>query len=212
MNRHIEKLLQDDEKVALLRKGLPPAFEIVKKEMPPGNPAVGLLREDAIIGFLMHTLGAENVEKAASGTDRGYDLTVHGQRLSIKTVTEKGQIKILWTADTSRIEEEIGRRYMPEYDILLVRIHWGESLESFFYIPKEAQIEVMRALGRDGYLKASVGTNHRGISITSRAINLLLKHQSTIAQEIDWMLTHPDHDPIRRWKEFWRNQGQKNSD
>ena len=192
-----------------MRGGLPLAFAIVKKEMPPGNPAVGLLREDAIIGFLMNKLGETNVQKASSGTDRGYDLIVYGQRLSIKTVTGKGDIKVLWTADTSRVQDEISRIYSPEYDILLVRIHWGKNEKSLFYIPNDVQLEIMERLGRENYLKVASGTNHRGIAINSDATNQLLEHENTIALEIDWEQPDLDYDPIERWRRFWAEQDQR---
>ena len=57
MNYCMYDLFQNDEKRNRFAKGLPKAFDMVRKRMPKGNPAVGLLREHVIIGFFEAAFG-----------------------------------------------------------------------------------------------------------------------------------------------------------
>lgn len=206
MNDCIVRLFQDSQKAGLLQSKLPLAFELASMEMPKGNPAVGIIRENILVSFFVSQLGTESVQQESSGTTRGSDLLLCGKSVSIKTVTGMGEIKVLWTVDPLKIGSEIALTYQPEYDIVLVCIFWGKNRESVFYIPKEVQADVISKIGRKSYLDAKVGTNHRGIAITSLARKALLEHTDTIKIGIQWNKTNPDYNPRKRWDDFWSGQ------
>ena len=107
MNQCIIDILNDRTKLNKFVKGLPVAFEMASLELPKGNPAVGFLREHAIIGFFMNELGSQKVKFPKTGTHRGFDVIICGQNLSIKTVTGYNTFKVLWTVDPYQIGREI---------------------------------------------------------------------------------------------------------
>lgn len=49
----------------------------------------------------------------------------------------------------------------------------------------------------------AVGTNHRGITITRRAIERLRKHPTTTSASVDWIETGLTQSPHDRWVEYW---------
>ena len=202
MNKRLTKLFASPTRMARLTKSLPAAFEMAMKEMPRGNPAVGLVREHALIGYLIAEFGERNVQVPDDGTARNYDVLLHGSPLSIKTVTGNGGVKVLWTVDPVHIGREISRDYKPSCDILLVRVHWGKEVESIFYIPQEVQKKARKALG-DAYLSAKVGTNHRGISISSAGMKALLADGRTLRARVGWHKKGLDHTPYERWTRYW---------
>ena len=204
MNRHLIRLFRSEEKLARLVSWLPEAFEIVRNEMPPRNPAVGILREHILTGFFVNEFGEENVDVPRDGVQRGIDIRLHGVGLSIKTTTGSGTsgVKVLWTVDALQIGREISRDYEPDCDIILVNIFWGKRRESIYYIPVEVQQLVRNELG-DGYLHAAVGTNHRGISISAAAIRKLKDHKDTLSASVDWQVTGIDQSPYERWVKYW---------
>ena len=185
--------------------GLPVAFDMVRQRMPPGNPAVGILREHVIIGFFLAEFGLKNVEVPEKGNERGYDVVLCGGEISIKTVTGNQGVKILWTADTAQAQSAISEGYQPEHDILLISIFWGKQKDSAFYIPLSAQKNTLKCLGRDQYLSAVPGTNNRGIEIKRKAITALKKHQDTISISVDWTIEDTNYPaPWDEWDEYWR--------
>lgn len=202
MNHCLSELLEDCNAVTKLVTGLPQAFEMASLELPSGNPAVGFLREHALTGFFRNYFG-DKVELPTGGNERGFDIKICGSELSIKTVTKFGKIKVVWTADTRSVNSEISGGYYPTCDILLTRIYWGESKESVFYIPLEAQREIFDNLGSDEYLRSAISTNHRGIEISSNAINLLQNHNTTKKLWVDWQKLGINYTPYDRWEEFW---------
>ena len=197
MNPHLAELFADASRMARLTEGLPAAFEMAEKEVPKGNPAVGLVREHILIGFFIDEFGEDNVQLPGDGIARGHDILLHGSPLSIKTITGTGAVKVLWTVDPLQIGREISRDYSPDCDILLLRIHWGKAVDSIFYIPQAVQQEVRDAL-KDGYLHAKVGTNHRGISISSAGMNALLTDGRTLRAGVNWQRAGLDHTPYAR--------------
>ena len=85
MNRCLIDLLESEPRSGRLARGLPAAFETVRCEMPKGNPAVGLLREHVLTGFFLDEFGENRVKPAEKGIERGYDIELCGQHLSVKT-------------------------------------------------------------------------------------------------------------------------------
>jgi len=196
MNHCMYDLFQNDEKRNRFAKGLPKAFDIVRKRMPNGNPAVGLLREHVIIGFFEAAFGQARIEVPEDGTKRGYDVLLCGEKLSIKTRTNVGGFKVLWTVDNEYVRKEIKEGYFPESDILLVNIHWNTKRDSAFFIPVDVQEKVLEYYGRKNYLSSSTGSNNRGIGIQgvqllySEITKTLFQYQLTGA----WMkqtILHP---------------------
>ena len=205
MNSHLIQLFETEITLSRLVTRLPQAFEIVKQEMPKGNPAVGVLREHIITGFFLSEFGQSNVSVPDKGIERGFDLQLFGRELSIKTGTGNTPPKVLWTVDPLRIGVEISRDYRPSCDMFLVHIFWGKRKESIFYIPVEAQHEVRVSMG-DDYLEAKVGTNHRGIAITRAAMNSLKAHEQTRVASVDWVESGLTTSPFTRWVDFWRER------
>ena len=107
MNNCFYDLFLIQEKRERFSDGLPMAFDMVRQRMPKGNPAVGILREHVIIGFFVAEFGEHNVSVPEKGNERSYDVILCGQELSVKTVTNNGGIKILWTVDTEQVQREI---------------------------------------------------------------------------------------------------------
>ena len=170
--------------------------------MPPGNPAVGILREHVLTGFFIDEFGNSRVQVPNDGIARGFDVVLCGHELSVKTTTGNATFKVLWTVDPLQIGREIARDYQPSCDIFLVQIHWGKCKDSIFYIPQEVQSEARQRLG-DKYLQAAVGTNHRGISVSAKGKKELLNHDQTISVEVDWIQGEEDHSPTQRWQDYW---------
>ena len=204
MNQCIINLLNDKVAINKLIIGIPKAFQIAKIEIPGGNPAVGLLREQAIIGYFKHYFKDE-VSTPIEGNKRDFDVSICNQKLSIKTATKNGSIKVLWTVDTSVVNREINN-YVPKCDLFLIRIWWGSNEYSIFYIPIEVQINVLQELEIPAnYLHSSTGTNNRGIEISRQAMKLLENHEKTIKLKVDWKTDELDYSPYDRWEEYWKN-------
>ena len=206
MNRCLYDLLHCPERSIRFTKGLPTAFDVVRQRMPKRSPAVGILRGHAIIGFFVAEFGDDCVDVPESGNERSYAVVLCGKKLSVKTRTDNGGIKVLWTSDTEQVEREIKEGYKPEHDILLIKIFWGYDKDSVFYIPLSAQLSVFNYLGRDHYLSSSTGTNNRGIEIRRKAVTLLKSHSDTISISVNWVTDNIKHpEPWAEWSYYWKN-------
>ena len=203
MNPCIESLFADKERMDRLTYGLPRAFEMAALEVPKGNPAVGILREHILTGFFISEFGEDRVKTLTDGTKRGFDVSVCGHNLSIKTVTGNGEVKVLWTVDPLKIGIEISRDYKPECDIFLANIHWGQERDSIFYIPLAVQADA-REQFKDNYLKAKVGTNHRGIAISNTAMKFMKTDNRVLKHSVHWTQSGINYKPHDRWEEFWK--------
>jgi len=156
-----------------------------------------------IIGFFVSEFGERNVVIPEHGNERGYDVVLCGEELSIKTVTNDTGFKILWTVDTDYVTREMGV-FEPMHDIFLVNIFWGQSRESAFYIPLIAQKDVWDLLGIDGYLSSATKTNNRGIEIKKKAVTQLKNHRDTISILINWNTSDVKHpEPWEEWNKYW---------
>ena len=204
MNPCIANLLNDENRIDHFIQKLPIAFEMVSNEIPPRNPAIGILREHIIIGYFISEFGKDKVSIPTQGNERGFDVVVCDEKLSIKTVTGNGHgsVKILWTVDQSIIDQEI-ENYQPEYDLFLVTIHWEHTRDSIFYIPTSAQLEIYDMFSVE-YLKANRGTNHRGIFISTKAMKELKAHPNTLKREVTWTKQGKHYTPYERWEDFWK--------
>ena len=205
MNRCLYELFLIPEKRERFAKGLPTAFDMVRRRMPPGNPAVGILREHVIVGFLEVEFGRSEISVPKDGVERGYDVELCGEKLSIKTRTGAGGFKILWTVDTDYVKRELREGHPPEHDILLVNIHWQKTANSVFYIPVEVQKNVLNSIGQNRYLSSATGTNNRGIEIQGMAAKLLRNHPSTFRFQVNWRVAEKTYPtPWEEWANYWR--------
>lgn len=205
MNPCLVDLFNNPEKRNKFAGRLPTMFDMVRHRVPKGNPAVGIFREHVIIGFFVNEFGVENVVVPAYGNKRSFAMELCDHKLSIKTRTGRGTFKVLWTADTEKVEKEINEAYEPQHDILLINIHWDKKRESVFYIPLLVQESVMDSIGRFEYLKSATGTNNRGIEITTKALSHLEKHKQTKSFQVDWTTTNGTYPaPWEEWKEYWQ--------
>ena len=187
-----------------LPKDSPKAFDMVRKRMPKGNPAIGLLKEHVIIGFFEAAFGQARIDVPEDGTKRGYDVLLCGEKLSIKTRTNVGGFKVLWTVDNEYVRKEIKEGYFPESDILLVNIHWNTKRDCAFFIPVDVQEKVLEYYGRKNYLSSSTGSNNRGIGIQGSAVALLRNHKDTLSIPIDWCLDETNYPtPWDEWTNYW---------
>ena len=203
MNPCIIELFSDRNATTKFTLGLPQAFERASLELPGGNPAVGFLREHAITGFFKGYFG-DRAKIPAEGNKREFDVDICGHQLSIKTVTGRGRVKVLWTADTYSVNAEIDGGYSPSCDMFLTRIFWEQKKESVFYIPKEVQIEVFESDGADNYLSSATMTNNRGIEISTLSMNTLQAHADTRKLSVNWEKLGIEYTPYDRWEDFWK--------
>lgn len=204
MNPRLIELFNNHEKRTRFARKLPEAFDMVRQRMPKGNPAVGILREHVIIGYFISEFGEDNVSVPEYGNRRSGALRLFDRELLVKTRTKTGPVKVIWTADTEKVQEEIEIGYSPEHDLLLIYIHWEKSRDSVFYIPVEAQESVFDAMDRSEYLKSNTGTNNRGIEITRRALSLLERYENTISINVDWTPPYKVYPKAwTEWVNFW---------
>lgn len=210
MNPCIVDLFENESRMQRLASSLPKAFEMAAMEIPGGNPAIGILREHILTGFFINEFG-DKVVTEEGGITRGKDIYLCEVPLSIKTVTNNGEVKVLWTVDPLKIGIEISRDYSPSFDIFLVNIYWDKNKDSIFYIPTSVQSEIHHNL-KDKYLKARVGTNHRGIAISAAAMRMMKSDSRVLRWPVNWTKTGVAYTPYQRWEKFWHDHDSVNGD
>ena len=203
MNVLLRHFFQDSERTRRLTKLLPEAFAVAANEVLPGSPAIGTLREFVISGFFVQEFGPDIVSFPELGSEKSYNLKIEEMPLSICTVSGYSSIKVKWTVDPSKVEDEI-KNYSPQVDIFLVNIQWGKNSDSLFYFPVSTQLDVIGAIGRENYLHAPIGTNHRGISISSGAMRELKSHTESLKAPVEWGPKPRPAEPQERWVEWWK--------
>lgn len=186
--------------MSLIQEKLPPAFQEVADELK-GNPAVGLLREQVIIGMLIATLGESNVELATSGVTAYIDCYVASQPLSIKTVSLAGGVRLKWTAN-AELARGFMQTYKPLSDLLIIRIACGSS-GSVRYIPLSSQQDIFLKLGKR-YLDYRAQTNTRGVNLSVEAENLVNRTPDSITLPIQWQRSDAVTNPIEKWVNYWK--------
>ena len=58
---------------------------------------------------------------------------------------------------------------------------------------------------KDKYLKANVGTNHRGIAISKEAMKAIKSDNRIFKISVNWNKTGLQYQPYQRWEDFWKN-------
>jgi hypothetical protein len=200
MSDLIKRLLTNPNDAAVIREKLPPAFQAVENELK-GNPAVGLLREQVIIGMLIAFLGKENIEIIESGVNPDVDCYVGKDPLSIKTVSNSGSIRIKWTSNALKAKEFM-RSYEPKCDLLVIRIAW-EAAGSITMIPVDVQRNIFTQIGINKYLDYRGSTNTRGVNLTHEVESKITKNSNVTRLDIFWKKSDQIINPIDRWIDYW---------
>ena len=98
---------------------------------------------------------------------------------------------------------KFSQTYIPSCDTILVQLNWG-GLGGIFYFPCQIQIETLKGVGRERYIKLpEAGTNPRGVEITGEAINILANHPQVLKIPVEWNTEAMEYNPYGRWLELW---------
>lgn len=205
----IKELFEDKNIVLEIQKKLPKLFRIAEIESSRAGKIgmeVGSLREKIIGGLLIYKFGKENIDTNIPITEPEIDIILGTNALSVKTITNNGRVKAVWTVDAESCIRFINM-YTPKCDILLVQIWWGKDKDSFFFIPVEAQQEVFRSLGKEKYLKMpKAGTNPRGVEFSEEAILKMTQHEKTLKLKINWIKQDIPYNVYARWTDLWKEE------
>jgi len=204
----IVPLFADRVLAARIQERLPELFYIAELESSRAGKVgmeVGSARERIIIALLIYKFGQQDVDTEIAITEPEVDVRVHGQPLSIKTITGRklGGVKLIWTVDAEQALR-FCQEYTPKCDILLVRVNW-DGQGGFYFFPLSAQEDIMQRIGRQNYTKLpKAGTNPRGVEISAGALEMLAKHPQSQMLPIQWVRNRVDYSPYDRWLELWR--------
>ncbi len=204
----VKEIFEDNESIEKIKTRLPELFLIAEMECSRSGRIgmqVGSLREQIIVAFLLYRFGRENVEYEIPITAPEEDVRVHGQPISIKTITGNScsGIKLIWTVDWDKVHEFV-ENYEPRCHILLVRINW-ENSGGFFYIPLDVQQDVFEDFGKYNFIKLPKrGTNPRGVEYSKEALKKMIQDSRTKNIDIFWRRTIVDIDPYKRWEDLWK--------
>jgi hypothetical protein len=203
MSNLISRLLTNPSYTEIIQQKLPPAFQTVEAELK-GNPAVGLLREQVILGMLIAFLGKASVRLIESGVNPDIDCYVDSEPLSIKTVSLSGGIRLKWTSNAVKAKEFMDT-YKPTSHLLIIRIVWRETGEIRF-TPLDIQQELFRRIGAVRYLDYRGTTNTRGVNLSLEAERALNQHSQSISLPIYWAKSEAIINPIDKWTDYWRGK------
>jgi len=209
MSSPLNQIFEDKKIINRIKGRLPFLFQLAEIESSRARKIgmqVGSLRERILIALLVHKFGEKNVETEIPITEPEIDVKVKGIPVSIKTITGKGGVKIVWTVDAKKARE-FREAYTPKCDILLVRIEWGRMDKGFFFIPIEVQNKIFKKKGRNGYIKLpKAGTNPRGAEFNKETLDLLLNDSDTKSITINWQRSKIDLKPYQRWVDYWNRK------
>lgn len=203
----IVELFTDETIIAKIKDKLPKLFQIADLESQRAGKIgmeVGSIRERIIVSLLIYKFGEENVDTAIPITEPEVDVRLFGKPISIKTKSGSSfsGIKLIWTVDAQNAKEFLDN-YVPSCDMIFVQINWQKK-GCLYYFPIEVQLEVFGSIGRDNYIKLpSLGTNPRGVEISSKAIKDLVLHNNSYKIEIDWQKENLKFNSFKRWIDLW---------
>ncbi|HKU48741.1 MAG TPA: ThaI family type II restriction endonuclease [Nitrososphaera sp.] len=201
------QIFADAALVSTIKAKLPRLFFLAELDASRAGKVgmeIGSVRERILVALLMMKFGASNVRVDIPITETEIDVIVHGQPLSIKTISgEKiGGVKAVWTVDAQKARAFVAG-YRPRYDILLVQVNWG-GLGKFALIPLKVQEEIFSAFGRDRYFALpKQNTNPRGVEFSRDAMSRLSTHPDTLKIEINWIRPTEKYDQYKRWLDYW---------
>ncbi len=203
MSNLIRQLLTNSRYIEVIQRKLPPAFQSVEDELK-GNPAVGLLREQVILGMLIAFLGEANVKLIQGGVNPDIDCYVGSEPLSIKTVSLSAGIRLKWTSNAVKAREFMNS-YKPISDLLVIRIAWGKT-GVLRFIPLNVQQHLFGQIGVDRYLDYRSATNTRGVNLSLEAERALNQHSQSVSLAILWKKSKAIGNPVDKWTDYWRGK------
>jgi hypothetical protein len=205
LDSHLAAIFRDEKLKERIRRKLPYLFHIAELDSSRAGKVgmqVGSLRESIIVSLLVYRFGESNVQSEIPITEREIDVLVFDNPISIKTITGKGGVKVIWTVDPIKAREFLDR-YEPRFDTLLTLINWN-SVGGFYYVPVEVQNRAFEMLGREKYLKLpKPGTNPRGVEISRNGLDTILEDKDTLCLEIGWERPNIKYSPYKRWLDYW---------
>jgi len=210
MDKNILNLFSEVEIVKKVQTKLPKLFQIAELESQRAGKVgmeVGSIRERIIVSLLIYKFGEENVETELPITEPEVDVKLFGHPISIKTKSGSGYsgVKLIWTVDAQNALE-FQNTYVPSCDMIYVQINWGNT-GGLFYFPLNIQLEIFKDLGRDNYIKLpSLGTNPRGVEMSSKAMQKLLEHSDIYKIKIDWKKEEIKFNAFKRWIDLWAQE------
>lgn len=203
----LKNLFQDKVIISKIQRKLPELFYVAELESSRAGRIgmeVGSVREKVLIALLIHKFGLENIQTDLPIHESEVDVIVHGEPLSIKTITGKrlGAIKLIWTVDRQQALL-FGKEYIPTCVILLAHINWG-GVGGLHLISIDLQVTLMNRIGREEYLTLpKPGTNPRGVEMSTMAIRSLTEDPQCLTIPVKWNKTEKQFDPYKRWLELW---------
>lgn len=203
MGNAISQLLTNPVYSKIIQEKLPPAFQTVECELK-GNPAVGLLREQVILGMLIAFLGEDKIKLVDSGVNPDIDCYCDSEPLSIKTVSGSGGIRMKWTSNAVKAKQFMDS-HKPTGNLLIVRIIWDEY-GSMRFIPLDVQQDTFNRLGIKQYLDYRGSTNTRGVNLSPKAEQAINSHSNCVSLPILWSRSKSVVNPIDKWTDYWRKQ------
>jgi hypothetical protein len=210
MDNNILNLFSESEVIKKIQVKLPMLFQIAELESQRAGKVgmeVGSIRERIIVSLLIYKFGEENVETEIPITEHEVDVKLFGNPISIKTKSGSGYsgVKLIWTVDAQNALE-FQNNYVPSFDMIYVQINWGNS-GGVFYFPLDVQLEVFNTLGRENYIKLpNLGTNPRGVEMSSTAMQKLLEHSGIYKIKIDWEKEEIKFNAFKRWIDLWAQE------
>ena len=210
MDKNILNLFSEVEIVKKVQTKLPKLFQIAELESQRAGKVgmeVGSIRERIIVSLLIYKFGEENVETELPITEPEVDVKLFGHPISIKTKSGSGYsgVKLIWTVDAQNALE-FQNTYVPSCDMIYIQINWGNT-GGLFYFPLNIQLEIFNNLGRDNYIKLpSLGTNPRGVEMSSKAMQKLLEHSGIYKIKIGWKKEEIKFNAFKRWIDLWAQE------
>ncbi|HMN26354.1 MAG TPA: ThaI family type II restriction endonuclease [Ignavibacteriaceae bacterium] len=207
---NLSSLFSDEKIVLKVQNKLPELFQIAELESQRAGKTgmeVGSIRERIIVSLLIYKFGEENVETEIPITEPEVDVKLFGNLISIKTKSGNGftGVKLIWTVDSENALE-FQNTYKPSFDMIFVRIIWG-NVGGLFYFSKKLQEEVFNLLGKEKYIKLpSKGTNPRGVEISSKALKTLVEHNETKIITINWTKKEIEFNAFKKWIDLWAQE------
>jgi len=203
MSDLLSQLLTNPTYIKIIQQKLPPAFQTVEEQLK-GNPAVGLLREQVILGMLIAFLGEANVKLIEGGVNPDIDCYVDSEPVSIKTISFSGGIRLKWTSNAVKAREFIAA-YRPMSHLLVIRVIWGDT-GSVRFIPLASQQLIFHQITVTRYLNYSATTNTRGVNLSTEAELALNQHPQAVALPVLWQRSGATVNPIDKWTDYWRGK------
>lgn len=210
MEDRILELFNNSEIIKRIQRKLPKLFQLAELESQRAGKIgmeVGSVREKIIVSLLVYRFGEENVETEIPIIEPEVDVKLFGNPISIKTKSGSSftGVKLIWTVDAQNAVE-FQNKYTPSCDMIFVQVNWRNS-GGLFYFPRTVQVEVFNLLGKEKYIKLpSLGTNPRGVEITSMALQTLVNHKGSHRILIDWKKEEVKFNAFKRWIDLWAQE------